>query len=82
MGGGWWFEGEFSVSFGPKPGFNLWNWTWTKLNNIVFSCSCWKGVSKGTHENGTSGRFLFGDLKQGCECECGLPMADLMLGFK
>jgi hypothetical protein len=26
-------EGNFSVSFGPKPGFRLWFWSWTKLNN-------------------------------------------------
>ena len=31
VGGG--VEGNFSVSFGPKPGFRLWIWTWTKLNN-------------------------------------------------
>ena len=31
MGG--WFDGNFSVSFGPKPRFRLWIWTWTKLNN-------------------------------------------------
>ena len=30
----WWFEGEFIVSFGPKPGRRLLIWTWTKLNNI------------------------------------------------
>ena len=36
MGSGGWFEGKFSVSFGPKPGFKLWIGTWTKLNN-------WKG---------------------------------------
>ena len=40
-GGGGGVEGNFSVSFGPKPGFRLWIWTWTKLNNyemvIVFS---------------------------------------------
>ena len=30
MGG---VEGNFSVSFGPKPGFRLWIRTWTKLNN-------------------------------------------------
>ena len=29
--GGWWFEGKFSVSFGPKSGLKLWIWTWTKL---------------------------------------------------
>ena len=33
-GGGGWFEGNFSVSFGPKPWFKLWIWTWTKLNNM------------------------------------------------
>ena len=27
------FEGKFSVSFGPKPGFRL--WIWTKLNNYA-----------------------------------------------
>ena len=35
--GGWWVvgvEGNFSVSFGPNPGFRLWIWTWTKLNNM------------------------------------------------
>ena len=26
-------ESNFSVSFGPKPWFRLWIWTWTKLNN-------------------------------------------------
>jgi hypothetical protein len=31
VGGG--LEGKFSVSFGPKPWFKLWIWTWTKLNN-------------------------------------------------
>ena len=30
MGGG--VEGNFSVSFGPNPGFKLWIWAWTKLN--------------------------------------------------
>ena len=33
MGGGG-VEGNFSVSFGPKSGFMLGIWTWTKLNNI------------------------------------------------
>ena len=33
-GGGGWFEGNFSVSFGPKPWFKLCIWTWTKLNNM------------------------------------------------
>jgi hypothetical protein len=36
VGGGWWWvgvEGNLSVSFGPKAGFRLWIWTWTKLNN-------------------------------------------------
>jgi hypothetical protein len=38
VGGGWWevvvgVEGNFSVSFGPKPGFRLWLWFWPKLNN-------------------------------------------------
>ena len=33
--GWWWFQGKFSASFGPKPGFMLWIWTWTKLNNIL-----------------------------------------------
>ena len=32
VGGG--VEGNFSVSFGPKPGFMLGIWTWTKLNNL------------------------------------------------
>jgi hypothetical protein len=34
--GGEWvgsLEGKFSVSFGPKPGFRVSIWTWTKLNN-------------------------------------------------
>jgi hypothetical protein len=26
-------EGDFSVSFGPRPGLRLWIWTCTKLNN-------------------------------------------------
>ena len=30
-----WFEGKFSVSFGPNLWFRL--WTWTKLNNIIMS---------------------------------------------
>ena len=30
---GGWFQGKFSVSFGPKLQFSLWIWTWTKLNN-------------------------------------------------
>ena len=35
------FEGKFSVSFGPNPGFRLWIWTWTKLNNYeYFLASC------------------------------------------
>ena len=33
VGGGDGFLGKFSVSFGPKPWFRLWIWTWTKLNN-------------------------------------------------
>ena len=34
MGGGWWFESKFSVSFGPiGPGLKPWIRTWTKLNN-------------------------------------------------
>ena len=36
-GGGGWFEGKFSVSFGPNLRFRLWIWTWTKLNN----CGLW-----------------------------------------
>ena len=35
-GGGGGVEGNFSVNFGPKPGFRLWIWTWTKLNNYGF----------------------------------------------
>jgi hypothetical protein len=36
VGCGWvGVEGNFSVSFGPKPGFRLWILTWTKLNNIM-----------------------------------------------
>ena len=39
MGGGWWVgggvEGNFSVSFGPNPGFKLWIWAWTKLNKML-----------------------------------------------
>ena len=35
VGGGGWFEGKFSVSFGPKPRFRLWIWTWTNLNKII-----------------------------------------------
>ena len=34
VGGG--VESKFSVSFGPiGPGFKLWIWTWTKLNNYI-----------------------------------------------
>ena len=39
--GGWWVggggvESKFSVSFGPIwQEFKLWNWTWTKLNNMI-----------------------------------------------
>jgi hypothetical protein len=28
-------EGNFSVSFDPKPMFTFWIWTWTKLNNLI-----------------------------------------------
>ena len=43
----WWLvggvEGNFSVSFGPKPEFRLGIWTWTKLYNymleIVWYCT-------------------------------------------
>ena len=31
--GGGWFDGNFSVSFGPKPRFRIWILTSTKLNN-------------------------------------------------
>jgi hypothetical protein len=34
VGGGGGVEGNFSVSFGPKPGFRLWLWFWPKLNNM------------------------------------------------
>ena len=34
VGGGGGVEGNFSVSFGPNPGFKHWIWAWTKLNNI------------------------------------------------
>jgi hypothetical protein len=29
-------EGMFSIIFGPKSGFMLWIWTWTKLKNYLF----------------------------------------------
>ena len=34
VGGG--LEGKFSVSFGPKPEYRLWIWTWIKLNKRDF----------------------------------------------
>jgi hypothetical protein len=36
VGGG--VEGDFNVSVGPKTGFRLWIWTWTKLNNMYPMC--------------------------------------------
>ena len=34
---GGWFEGKFSVSLGSKPGFKLWIWTCTELDENI-SC--------------------------------------------
>ena len=37
-------EGNFSVSFGPKPGFRLWLWFWP---NASLKCSAWEGPRPG-----------------------------------